>query len=527
MSTLQARDISKAFSGVRALRSVSLDLRPGEVHALLGENGAGKSTLLKILAGDLAPDSGELSIDGVQTRLASPAEARRLGISVIAQEPDVLPDVDVTENIFIGSLPRRGRLFSPSAARARAEEVLEDLGLRHLLSPTTLGRHLSPAQRQLVEIARGLIGNPRVVAFDEPTSSLGDPEVEALFRLIRRLRDDGVAVAYVSHRMPEIFAVADRASVLRDGQMVGTRDVASTTTDEVVRLMVGRDLTSMFAREHQQPGDVVLSVRGLTNEHVQDVDLEVRAGEVVALAGLVGAGRSELVRTIVGDFPTTSGTMELDGQAFAPRSPRDAVRAGVGLAPEERKAQALLMQRSVRDNASLAVLDRITRAHVVDRRRERAIVAEQVARMRVRTPSMEQEIRKLSGGNQQKVVLARWLARKPKLLILDEPTRGVDVGAKAEIYAVIDELARDGMAVLIVSSELPELLGLADRIVVMRGGRVSGQLSATEATEESVLDLALPHDPPPPPDGLEQTATVAHPMPAEPASTSTQGVTDR
>lgn len=527
MSTLQARDISKAFSGVQALRGVSLELQPGEVHALIGENGAGKSTLLKILAGDLVPDSGELLMDGVPTRLGSPAGARRRGISVIAQEPDVLPDVDVTENIFIGSLPRRGRLFSPSAARARAEHVLEDLGLRHLLSPTTLGRHLSPAQRQLVEIARGLIGSPRVAAFDEPTSSLGDPEVEALFRLIRRLRDDGVAVAYVSHRMPEIFAIADRASVLRDGQLVGTRDVQSTTTDEVVRLMVGRDLSSMFARERHQPGELVLSVRGLTNEYVQDVDLEVRTGEVVAIAGLVGAGRSELVRTIVGDIPRTAGTMKVAGRPFAPRSPRDAVRAGLGLAPEERKAQALLMQRSVRDNASLAILDRITHARVVDRRKEREIVGEQVKRMRVRTPSMEQEIRKLSGGNQQKIVLARWLARKPRLLILDEPTRGVDVGAKSEIYTVIDELARAGMAILIVSSELPELLGLADRIVVMRGGRISGQLDAAEATEESVLELALPHDPPPQPDGRERAAAHSNPPPDDPASNCTEGVTAR
>jgi ABC-type sugar transport system ATPase subunit len=525
MSTLQACDISKAFSGVRALRGVSLDLRPGEVHALLGENGAGKSTLLKILAGDLAPDSGELLIDGVATRLENPARARKLGISVIAQEPDVLPDVDVTENIFIGSLPRRGRLFSPSTARARAEDILRDVGFEHLLSPSTLGRHLSPAQRQLVEIVRGLVGSPRVVAFDEPTSSLGDPEVEALFRLIRRLRDDGVAIAYVSHRMPEIFAIADRASVLRDGQMVGTRDVAATSTDEVVRLMVGRDLSAMFARERHEPGEVVLSVRGLTNEDVHDIDLDVRAGEVVALAGLVGAGRSELARTIVGDLPTISGTMELAGRSFAPRSPRDAVRAGIGLAPEERKAQALLMRRSVRDNASLAVLDRLSRGHIVDRRRERELVREQVTRMRVRTPSLEQEIRNLSGGNQQKVVLARWLARKPKLLVLDEPTRGVDVGAKAEIYGVIDELARSGMAVLVVSSELPELLGLADRIVVMRGGRISGELSHTEATEEAVLGLALPHEAPVLTDGPQPDvpARLSGPPDHEPP-TSTEGV---
>ncbi len=446
-----------------------------------------------MLSGDLAADSGELLVDGVPTVLAGPADARRRGIRVIAQEPDVLPDVDVAENVFIGSLRRRGRLFSSAAVRERAAAFLAELGFDHLLPPAALGRQLSPAQRQLVEIARGLVGSPRVVAFDEPTSSLGDPEVEALFRLIRRLRADGVAVGYVSHRMPEIFAVADRASVLRDGRLVGTLDVAATSTDEVVRLMVGRDLSAVFHRERTAPGEVVLRVRGLCNAHVQDVDLDVRAGEVVALAGLVGAGRSELARTVVGDLPSDAGTMELGGEPFAPRTPRDAVRAGIGMAPEERKAQALLLQRSVRDNASLAVLDRISRWRVVDRTRERELVRVQTTRMRVRTPSLEQEIRKLSGGNQQKVVLARWLARQPRLLILDEPTRGVDVGAKAEIYAVIDELARSGMAVLMISSELPEVLGLADRVVVMRGGRVAGTLSHTEATEEAVLGLALPH----------------------------------
>ena len=493
MATLAARGISKAFSGVQALRSVSLELRPGEVHALLGENGAGKSTLLKILSGDLVPDDGELLLDGAPTTFAGPAAARRRGVRVIAQEPDVLPDVDVAENVFIGALRGPGRLFSPSAARERAARFLADLGFDHLLSPATPGRHLSPAQRQLVEIARGLVGSPRVVAFDEPTSSLGDPEVEALFRLIRRLRADGVAVGYVSHRMPEIFAVADRASVLRDGRLVAGLDVASTTSDEVVRLMVGRDLAAVFHRERTAPGEVVLRVRGLTNAHVRDVDLDVRAGEVVALAGLVGAGRSELARTIVGDLPRDAGTMALGGTSFAPRTPRDAVQAGIGMAPEERKAQALLLQRSVRDNASLAVLDRISRFRVVDRARERRVVAAQTDRMRVRTPSLEREIRTLSGGNQQKVVLARWLARQPRLLILDEPTRGVDVGAKAEIYAVVDELARAGMAILMISSELPEVLGVADRVVVMSGGRVTGELSHADATEEAVLGLALPH----------------------------------
>lgn len=490
---MQVRHVSKSFAGVHALTDVSLDIRAGEVLSLLGENGAGKSTLLRILTGDHAPDrGGTLSLDGVPRTFHGPGVARALGVRVIAQEPEIIQDVSVAENVYVGALPARGHRFSRQRLNELVRADLERYSFDQVISPDLLGRQLSPAQRQIVEILRALTSAPTVIAFDEPTSSLTGGEVDALFTLIRRLRDEGVAILYVSHRMHEIFELADRAAVLRDGKLVAVKALAETTETELVRLMVGRELAALFDYSRKQAGEVVLQVDGLTNELVHDVSFSLRAGEVLGLAGLIGAGRSELARTIVGDLPHTAGTIAIDGRPVSIRSPRDAVRAGIGMAPEERKAQALLLRRSVRDNTSLAVLDRLTRFHVVDRVRERSLVVEQTRRMRVRTPSLEQEIRKLSGGNQQKIVLARWLAVRPKVLILDEPTRGVDVGAKSEIYTIISELAAAGMAILVISSEMPEVLGLADRILVMRAGRLSGELTRADANEEKVLGLALP-----------------------------------
>jgi len=484
--------LAKSFTGVRALRGVDLEVNSSEVLALLGENGAGKSTLLKILSGDYAPDQGTIALDSEIVTFRSSIESRRQGIRIIAQEPEIIKDVSVAENIFVGSLPSRGMLFSAEAVHTAAAEALERFGFGAVLKPEALGSTLSPAQRQIVEIMRALIDNPKVIAFDEPTSSLTEHEVQALFALIRRLRDDGVAIIYVSHRMHEIFEIADRVAVLRDGSLVGVRKLAETDERELVRLMVGRDLDAIFERTRNVGGDVVLEVKSLGNEFVSDINLEVRAGEVVAIAGLIGAGRSELARTIVGDLPHSVGTVSMNGTQLTLRSPRDSVRAGIGFAPEERKAQALLMKRTVRDNVSLVILETISRFGVVRRREERMIAQNLVDRMRVRTPTIETEVKNLSGGNQQKVVLGRWLASRPQLLILDEPTRGVDVGAKSEIYATIDQLASEGMAVLVISSELPEVIGLADRILVMQGGQIVGELPHSDATEEAVLSIALP-----------------------------------
>jgi L-arabinose transport system ATP-binding protein len=486
--------VSKGFSGVQALDDVTLTFPAGAVTALMGENGAGKSTLLRVIHGDHEPDAGRVVLDGEPLTLRTPRDAHRLGIRVIAQEPEIVPHVSVAENVSAGELPRRARLLDRRELVRRVEADLARFGFERMLSPHTLGRDLSAAQRQVVEILRALIADARVIAFDEPTSSLSENEVEALFQIIRRLRADGRVVVYVSHRMNEVFRIADRVSILRDGRHVADRAIAETTDQEIVRLMVGRDLSAMFAREHARVGKPVLEVRGLTTDDVRDIDLTVHAGEVVALAGLVGAGRSELAHALVGDVPIRSGEVRVEGKRLRLRQPKDAVRAGIGFAPEERKADALFMERSVRDNTSQVVLDRVRRLRVVNRAAERRLVQEFTNRLRVRTPSLEQQVSKLSGGNQQKVVLARWLARRPAVLILDEPTRGIDVGAKAEIYDIIQDLAHSGVALLVISSDLPEVLGLADRIVVLQNGHITGELAKEDATEEAVLALAMADD---------------------------------
>ena len=488
---LRIEGLSKRFAGVQALSEVSLDIRSGEVLALLGENGAGKSTLLKILGGDHHPDTGRILVDGVDMVFASPHDARRTGVRIIPQEPEILPDLSVAENVYIGTLGSRSHLYSRKALLARARAEIARFGFAGVIDAQTLGERLSPAQRQLVEILRALVDDVRVIAFDEPTSSLSDHEVEALFSLIADLRRRNVAVIYVSHRLDEVFHVADRAAVLRDGRYVGERVIRDATPDDLVRMMVGRNLDHNGAHERRAPGRVVLALDRVTTDDVRDVTFDVRAGEVVAVAGLVGAGRTELARAIVGDVRLRSGAVAVDDRVVHLRGPRDAVLAGIGLAPEERRAEALLLDRTVRDNISLAILDRIRRWRVVRRGEERRIVRNYVDRLRIRTPSLEQEVSKLSGGNQQKVVLARWLARRPKVLILDEPTRGVDVGAKAEIHSIISSLAADGVAVLVISSELPEVLQIADRIIVMQNGRVTGVLGRAEATEERILTLAI------------------------------------
>ncbi len=491
-NALELQHISKHFAGVNALSDVSVTLRPGEVTAIVGENGAGKSTLLRILGGDYNPDGGQVVLDGAPLRLRSPRDANRRGIRIIPQEPEIVPDVSVAENVYIGTLPRRGpRLLDGGSLNRQVTENIRRLGFEQVLDADTLGRRLSPAGRQLVEVLRALHGKARVVAFDEPTSSLTDHEVDLLFRLIKRLREDGLAIAYVSHRLNEVFEITDRIVVLRDGKFVAERPTAQATEAELVRLMVGRDLSAVFERDPVRGGRPVLEVRDVTTDDVTDINLTVHAGEVVALAGLVGAGRSELARAIVGDLPLRSGQVLVDGTPVRSRQPKGAIRAGIGFAPEERKADALFMERTVRDNISLVVLNQLRRFHFVRSGAERALARQFTDRLRVRTPSLEQVVKNLSGGNQQKVVLARWLARRPKVLILDEPTRGIDVGAKAEIYRIIADLAHDGIALLVISSELPEVLGLADRIIVIKDGRIAGEMSRADATEEKILSLAI------------------------------------
>lgn len=488
---LTARGVTKRFPGVLALDHVDLDLRAGQVTALMGENGAGKSTLLKILSGDYHPDAGVLAIDGKPVSFATPSDSRRTGLRVIAQEPEIVPHVTVAENLYLGRLRGTHGMVSQTVMRQDASVDLERLGFAHLLDPGTLAVTLSPAQRQLVEIVRALIDDPRVICFDEPTSSLSDHEIHSLFELIHRLRDEGRAIAYVSHRLREVFQIADRVTVLRDGRLVGSRAVAAVSQEDIIQMMVGRDLSQMYHRESHQAGEEALRLDAVTTDDVDGVSLHVRRGEIVALAGLVGAGRSELALAIAGDRPVRSGTITAFGRPLRCKTPRDAIKAGIGLAPEERKADALILIRSVRDNIALAVLDRFSRFGFVSDRGERNLAATYIERLNIRTPSADQRVENLSGGNQQKVVLARWLAKESPILILDEPTRGVDVGAKAEIYAIIDQLAANGAAILMISSELPEVLGLADRMIVMQNGHVNGELSRADATEEKILALAM------------------------------------
>jgi L-arabinose transport system ATP-binding protein len=490
-TVFRANGVRKQFGPVIALNDVDFELRGGEVTALMGENGAGKSTLLKILTGDYQPDSGHLSIDGSEVEFHTPAEAHSAGIHVIAQEPEILRHISVAENIYIGRISTRGPFYDRRALERQVTQDLAASGFDRVISASMPGRDLSPAQRQIVEIMRSVISNPQVICFDEPTSSLGDEEVSILFTLIRKLRDQGKAVGYVSHRMNEIFQLSDRITVLRDGKLVGTKTTAETNHTELVKMMVGRDLSQLFQRDRQEPGREILALTDVKTADVDDITLTVRAGEVVGVAGLIGAGRSELMKAIVGDRRVESGEVRVDGNVVHLGSPADAIAAGIGFAPEERKAEALLLQRTVRDNIVLAILPRISKAFFVKTSTEQQIAQSFISQLRIRTPSTEQLAKNLSGGNQQKVVLARWLAYGPKLLVLDEPTRGVDVGAKAEIYAIIDGLAKSGVAVLLVSSELPEVLGVSDRIYVMAGGRIVGTVDQKDASEESILAMAM------------------------------------
>lgn len=515
---LEIRGMTKGFPNVQALTDVSLDIRPGEVLAFLGENGAGKSTLLKILSGDYQPDAGTMTIDGEPLRFANPREARVAGIRVIYQEPEIIPGVDVAENIYAGELPRRGPFVDRRRLEHDAREELRRFGFERVLPVDRMGDELSSAQRQLVEIMRAVKSPMRVLALDEPTSSLTDEEVDRLFALVRRLRDEGVAIIYVSHRLREILQLADRVAILRDGRLVTVRQAAELTEREIVRLMVGRELGDVFQRHPDVTDRVVLRATGIVSDWHRGISFEIRAGEIVGFAGLVGAGRSELAKVVFGELPRQAGTIEVGGQDIDIRSPDDAIRVGIGFAPEDRKREGLVLIRSVLENTTLAVLRRLTRLRVIRQRSERRIAERFVEQLNVRTPSIDQEVGKLSGGNQQKVVLARWLAARPKVLILDEPTRGIDVGAKAEIYRLVDQLAGEGLGIMFISSELPEILGMSDRIYVMQRGRITGELPGPGTTEEQVLNLAMADD-------LSVAATVPDPGPPAAAGPTPPAIT--
>jgi ribose transport system ATP-binding protein/rhamnose transport system ATP-binding protein len=486
------RGVAKAYGPIQALADVDLDLALGEVHCLAGENGAGKSTLIKVLTGAIRRDTGVYTVDGASLGNPTPAEARAAGIGVVYQELSLFPDMSVEENLLMGRLPARRGVTRPRELRQQAREMLARVDLDGL-DPTTPVSQLSLAVRQLVEIAKVLGQNPRVLIFDEPTTALSENETAALLGRIKQLRDDGHAIMYVSHHLEEMFAIGDRVTILRDGKFVRSAPIREFDHDSLIATMVGRKIESLYPASNRTVGEPRLVVSGLRRPGVDGtVDFTVRSGEILGIAGLLGSGRSELLQAVFGADPVSGGTVEVDGRRVSPGSPRNAVRAGLGLLTEDRKALGLLLDLSIRENASLASLPQIQRFFTVNKRRENGIVDKYLGGLRLRAASWEQPASSLSGGNQQKVLLARWLATHAKVLFFDEPTKGVDVGAKSEIYQVIGDLAAEGLGVVVVSSYLPEVLGLADRVLVMREGLVAGELTAAEATEEQVLHLASP-----------------------------------
>lgn len=489
---LRASSISKSFAGVQALRDVSFDLHAGEVHALIGENGAGKSTLIRIFAGAVGPDSGSLEMNGQPVTIDDPIAAKSHGIAAIYQQPALFPDLSVAENIALGD--ERGGLWRRidwSGRSRRAEELLGRIGAK--IDPDALAGDLTLPEQQMVEIARAFGAKAKVLILDEPTPSLTTREVESLFRVIRGLRDDGVALIYISHRLEELFEIADRVTVLRDGAYIGTHAISGVDRDALIRMMVGRELAAVFPKRPVPVGKVRLETRDLGSREagIRGVNLTVRSGEIVGVAGLVGSGRTQLAEVLFGLTPADAGQILLDGVEARIDNPRRAIELGIGHVPEDRRRHGLIMSMPVAANTTLACLRNVSRNGLLDKAKETTVAADYVARLGVKAASLADPVDRLSGGNQQKVAVSRWLATRPSVLILDEPTQGVDVGAKAEIHALLCELAERGMAILMISSELPEILGMSDRIAVMHGGAIVGMLDRAEATQEKILALAL------------------------------------
>jgi ribose transport system ATP-binding protein len=484
------RGIRKSFPGVLALDDVAFECCAGEVHAVVGENGAGKSTLMKILAGVHQPDSGEIFIQGSSVRIASPHEAQELGISIIYQELNLLPDLNVAQNVFLGRESRRRLgLMNDRQQEARAQEILHRLGVD--IDPRTRLGRLSVAQQQMVEIAKALSLNAQIVIMDEPSAALGGRDLDYLFNVIRALKQQGVGVIYISHRIAEVFQIADRVTVFKDARVVGMYPVSEIDRGSLVRMMIGGTFSETFPPRGEQAGEEVLRIEGLrAGRELLDIHLTVRAGEIVGLSGLVGAGRTELAQAIFGSRRIDAGRIRLRGEEVSIRTPRAALRNRMGFLTEDRNAEGLVLGQPVMHNAALPSLDQRQRWGVVDRRRERTVVAAATSDLQLRAPSLMADVETLSGGNRQKVVLAKWLVSGPEVLIFDEPTRGIDVGAKAEIWQLMRDLANQGRALLMISSELPEIVGMSDRIYVMHHGRIVGEMDGKDATEEAVMMLA-------------------------------------
>ncbi|MDO5548853.1 MAG: sugar ABC transporter ATP-binding protein [Eubacteriales bacterium] len=481
--------ITVVFPGVKALDDVSFSLRSGEVHVLLGENGAGKSTLVKVLSGVYRKNAGTVYVDGEEVNFSSTKEAQEAGVNIVHQELNLIPYLTVAENIFLGHEPKKHGIIDWKRMFSETETILENLGV-DIPAKAEL-RTLSVAQQQMVEIAKAVRLESKVIVLDEPTSSLTDKEIDALFEIMRSLRDKGVGIIYISHRFDEIKRICDRATIMRDGKYIDTVDVAETEIDDMIRMMVGRELTDMYPKTPAEIGDVLLEAKHFsTEEKLRDCSIYVRRGEILALAGLMGAGRTELARAIIGADPIHAGELFLNGTKISVKHPKDAVKHGIGLVPEDRKQQGLVLGMSIGKNITLANLSKTMKSGMLNSRVERSLGDDAVKNLNIRTPNLEQRVKFLSGGNQQKVVIAKWLLAEGNVLIFDEPTRGIDVGAKSEIYRIMCELAQSGMAIIMISSELPEVLAMSDRIYVMCNGEVRGELTREEATQEKIMYYA-------------------------------------
>ncbi|MEE8886162.1 MAG: sugar ABC transporter ATP-binding protein [Eubacteriales bacterium] len=482
--------INKSFGGNAVLKDAALEIDDGEIHALMGENGAGKSTLMKILTGVYTKDSGTILVDGKEVVYKNAQEAEKAGIVFIQQELNVVFDMTVEQNMFLGKeIHSRFGVCDTKAMRAEVRKILDELGVE--IDPGKYMRDLSVGQQQMVEIAKALMVDAKVIIMDEPTAALTEKETEVLFKVARSLRRNGVSIIYISHRMEEIFELCDRITVLRDGEYVGTKRIQDTDMNDVVRMMIGREIGERYPERHVKIGDVVLEVKNLSCQKIfSDVSFSVRAGEVLGVAGLMGAGRTEIMESIFGYMPGVSGKIYIDGKEIHNKSPRDAMQNGIGLITEDRKTEGLMLDKSIRENISIANLSRISRNGVLQKAAEDKLTADGIRELNIKCTGPEHRADQLSGGNQQKVIFAKWMSTQPKVLILDEPTRGVDIGAKKEIYNIINDLAGQGVAIVMVSSELPEVLGMSDRIMVVHEGRVAGFVSREEATQENVMVLA-------------------------------------
>ena len=493
---LRMQGINKNFPGVQALKDAHFEVRRGEVHALIGENGAGKSTMIKIVSGVYQPDSGDIQLDGRAAHFSNPREAHLAGIATIYQELGLYPELSVAENIFMGHAPMKKRLgfltIDWERMETGAEDLLAELNIHNLDVGAKVGA-LNVGNRQRVEIAKALSLDAQILIMDEPTAALTESDVEQLFSIVRLLRQRGVSIIYISHRLNEVFELADRVTVLRDGETIGTQQVADTSEAELISMMVGRKIENLFPKQEAEIGAVVLEARNLNRPPLtRDISFSVRAGEIVGLAGLVGSGRSETAQVIFGVLPAESGEILIHGEAVKINRPSEAVAHGIGYVPEDRGHQGLIREMTIRENTSMAVLDSVSRNSFVIRSQERALARESIEQLSIRATGPEQVANKLSGGNQQKVVVSKWLASKPSLLIMDEPTRGIDVGAKAEIHRLMSRLAAEqGLAILMISSELPEILAMSDRILVMREGRLVGEFSREQATQELVAHAMM------------------------------------